>query len=176
MTKSAENCEFGQIYWRNTLWKTLLCSVTEGISAITIMEFTTLTSWMEEQLSLSYLLIGIFDISCADLKGLKVRNSNGSAIKEVRSFDPPMITNTRRKMKCFMKFFFSKCDQIRRKLRIWSHLMKKSSMENFIFWAMWNLWFFVNLKCFFALFTLHPPSSDISSVYLKFSSIRNSRS
>ena len=29
--------------------------------------------------------------------------------------------------------FFSKCDQIRRKLRIWSHLLKKSLMENFIF-------------------------------------------
>ena len=36
-----------------------------------------------------------------------------------------------------MKFpiidFFSKCDQIRRKLRIWSHLLKKCLMENFIF-------------------------------------------
>ena len=29
--------------------------------------------------------------------------------------------------------FFSKCDQTRRKLRIWSHLMKKSLMENFLF-------------------------------------------
>ena len=27
----------------------------------------------------------------------------------------------------------SKCDQILRKLRIWSHLLKKSLMENFIF-------------------------------------------
>ena len=32
-----------------------------------------------------------------------------------------------------MKDFFSKCDQIRRKLRIWSHLLKKSIIENFIF-------------------------------------------
>ena len=31
-----------------------------------------------------------------------------------------------------MKDFFSKCDQIHRKLRIWSHLLKKSLMENFI--------------------------------------------
>ena len=29
--------------------------------------------------------------------------------------------------------FFSKYDQIRKKLRIWSHLLKKSLMENFIF-------------------------------------------
>ena len=32
-----------------------------------------------------------------------------------------------------IKDFFSKCDQIRRKLPIWSHLLKKSLMENFIF-------------------------------------------
>ena len=30
-----------------------------------------------------------------------------------------------------IKNFFSKCDQIRRKLQIWSHLQKKSLMENF---------------------------------------------
>ena len=36
-------------------------------------------------------------------------------------------------MKFFIKDFFSECDQIRRKLRIWSHLLKKSLMGNFIF-------------------------------------------
>ena len=41
--------------------------------------------------------------------------------------------NTAQKMKFFITDFFSKCDQIRRKLRIWSHLLKKSIMENFIF-------------------------------------------
>ena len=37
------------------------------------------------------------------------------------------------KMKFSIKDFFSKCDQIRSFLRILSHLLKKSSMENFIF-------------------------------------------
>ena len=32
-----------------------------------------------------------------------------------------------------IKDFFSKYVQIRRKLRIWSHLLKKSLMGNFIF-------------------------------------------
>ena len=32
-----------------------------------------------------------------------------------------------------MKSFFSKYDQIRSKLWIWSHLLKKSLMENIIF-------------------------------------------
>ena len=43
------------------------------------------------------------------------------------------LTVTAQKMKFSIKDFFSKCDQIRRKLRIWSHLLKKSWMENFIF-------------------------------------------
>ena len=34
-----------------------------------------------------------------------------------------------------IKDFFSKCDQIRRTQRIWSNLLKKSFMENFIFCA-----------------------------------------
>ena len=38
-------------------------------------------------------------------------------------------------MKYSIKDFFSKRDQIRRKLRIWSHLLKKSLLENFIFCA-----------------------------------------
>ena len=43
--------------------------------------------------------------------------------------------HTAQKMKFCTKDFFSKCDQIRRKLRIWSHLLKKSLIENFIFCA-----------------------------------------
>ena len=38
-------------------------------------------------------------------------------------------------MKFSITDFFSKCDQICRKLRIWSHLLKKSMMGNFIFCA-----------------------------------------
>ena len=36
-------------------------------------------------------------------------------------------------MKFSIKDFFSNCDQIRSFLRIWSHLLKKSLMENVIF-------------------------------------------
>ena len=39
------------------------------------------------------------------------------------------------KIKFPIKDFFSKCGQIRMKQRIWSHLRKKSLMENFIFCA-----------------------------------------
>ena len=42
---------------------------------------------------------------------------------------------TAQKMKFSIKDFFSKCDQIRSFLRIWSNLLKKSSLENFIFCA-----------------------------------------
>ena len=36
-------------------------------------------------------------------------------------------------MKFSIKSFFRKCDRIRRKLRIWSQLLKKTLKENFIF-------------------------------------------
>ena len=39
------------------------------------------------------------------------------------------------KMKFLIKDFFRKCDQIHRKLQIWSHILKISLMENFIFRA-----------------------------------------
>ena len=39
------------------------------------------------------------------------------------------------KMNFSIKDFFSKCDQIHSFQRIWSHLLKKFLMENFIFCA-----------------------------------------
>ena len=42
---------------------------------------------------------------------------------------PCYIVFTAQKMKFSIKDFFSKCD----KIRIWTHLLKKSLMENFIF-------------------------------------------
>ena len=61
---------------------------------------------------------------------------------EMCNFEPPEAGSetffskyTEQEMKFSIKDFFSKCDQIRRKLRIWSHLLKKSLMQNFIFCA-----------------------------------------
>ena len=45
------------------------------------------------------------------------------------------VPNTVQKVKFSLKDFFSKCDQIRSFLRIRSHLLKKSLMENFIFFC-----------------------------------------
>ena len=60
------------------------------------------------------------------------------------------------KMKFSIKDFFSKCDQIRKKLRIWSHLLKKSIMENFLFCAVvaaregsiWDYYFWLGVTSF----------------------------
>ena len=43
--------------------------------------------------------------------------------------------NTAQRMKLFIKDFFSKCDQICSFLQIWSHLLKKALVEDFIFCA-----------------------------------------
>ena len=53
------------------------------------------------------------------------------SLKSVRSSEDYAA----QKMKFLIKDFSSKCDQIRRKLRIWSHLLEKSLMENFFFCA-----------------------------------------
>ena len=45
------------------------------------------------------------------------------------------VQYTAQKMKFSIKDFFSKSDQILSFLRIWSHLLTKSKMENFIFCA-----------------------------------------
>ena len=44
-----------------------------------------------------------------------------------------LTDNTAQKMECSIKAFFGKCDQIRKFLRIGSHLLKTCLMEHFIF-------------------------------------------
>ena len=48
-------------------------------------------------------------------------------------------TAKKKKKEVFLKYFFGKYDQIYRKLQIWSHSLKKSLMENFIFCAVWSV-------------------------------------
>ena len=52
-----------------------------------------------------------------------------------KSLTTDYLNVTAQKINSSIKDFFSKWDQIRSFLRIWSHLMKKSLMENFIFCA-----------------------------------------
>ena len=53
------------------------------------------------------------------------------------------VPDIAQKMKFSIKYVFSKCDQIYNKLRIWSHLLNKPLIENFIFCAVpissWSL-------------------------------------
>ena len=54
-------------------------------------------------------------------------------------------------MKFSVKDFFSKCNQICRKQRIWSHLLKKSLMQNFIIFVHCFFWSIrVKIQCFVA--------------------------
>ena len=61
---------------------------------------------------------------------LTILQSEYQQIFSYRSFAKSLSLH--KKMKFSIKEFFSKCDQIRRTLRIWSHLMKKSLMEFFV--------------------------------------------
>ena len=60
--------------------------------------------------------------------GVLSSNPFGDSIVDV-------VFYTAQEMKFSIKDFFSKRDQIRSFLRIWSHSLKKSLMENFIFCA-----------------------------------------
>ena len=77
-------------------------------------------------------------------------NSWGSFAKKTDVADQKGNNCTAQKIKFYIKDFFSKSDQIRRKLRIWSLLLKKSLMENFIFCAVLipfcNTWQFTAIK------------------------------
>ena len=53
---------------------------------------------------------------------------------------PQIFSITAQIIKFSIKDFFSKRDQIRRKLRIWSNLLKKPLMENFLFCAVYSLY------------------------------------
>ena len=46
--------------------------------------------------------------------------------------------NTAQGVKIPIEYFFNKCDQIHSFLRIWSHLLKKTLMENFFFFVQCN--------------------------------------
>ena len=54
------------------------------------------------------------------------------------AFERKKSSHTAHKIKYSIKDFLSKCDQIHRKLRIWSNLLEKSIMENFYF-VQWQL-------------------------------------
>ena len=68
----------------------------------------------------------------------------GPSLECQRDFCRFWKSYTAQKTKFSIKDFFTKCDQIRRKLWIWSHLLKKSLMENFI---LCDRWFVFNKHC-----------------------------
>ena len=69
----------------------------------------------------------------------------------LKTYQSPQKTTTTQKIKFSNKDFFSKYDQIRRFLRIWSHLLKKSLMENFTFCAVYLVHYCLDCKLFMAI-------------------------
>ena len=84
-------------------------------------------------------------------------NISNCLVRDRRQFSPRI---TAQKLKFSIKDFFSKCDQICSFPWIWSHLLKKSLMENFIFCAVqlasFFPWFFQAQTGFYRLFFCHP--------------------
>ena len=70
-------------------------------------------------------------LSIINTKKRNYKSDIALKVLKVTQFD--IGSQIAQKMKFSIKDFFSKCDQILRKLRIWSYLLKKSFMENFVF-------------------------------------------
>ena len=86
---------------------------------------------------------GILPIKAIKVEGLKIFTPKQNlqklpmALAQVKAGSIPE-NFTAQKMKFFIKDFFSKYDKIRSLLRIWSHLLKKSFIVNFIFCAVFT--------------------------------------
>ena len=63
----------------------------------------------------------------------------GNGLKSLNFVGNLCSLHAAQKMKFSVKDFFSKCDKIRRKLRIWSHLMKKSLIRKLYFLCSYTL-------------------------------------
>ena len=68
-------------------------------------------------------------------------------------FANQISTDNAQKMKISIKDFFSKCDQIHRKLRMWSHLLKKFLVEIHYFDRTINI--YLSMDCQFNCFATH---------------------
>ena len=70
---------------------------------------------------------------------LKPRKLETEFRSETSELNKLGLSYTTQKIKFSIEDFFSKCDQIRHFRRIWSHLLMKFLMENFIFCAVSNI-------------------------------------
>ena len=77
----------------------------------------------------------ILHVSNLDQTALQTVQYQGFGEIDVMDCKCFAVKVTAQKIKFSVKDFFSKCDQTRSNLRIWSHLLKKLLMENFIFCA-----------------------------------------
>ena len=86
------------------------------------------------KLSKFYLFISLIFIIAGTMQSYGKREHYWLKISSIMQY-PRRVTA--QKMKFSTKDFFSKCGQIRIFSRIWSHLLGKSLMENFIFLCSW---------------------------------------
>ena len=101
--------------------------------------------------------------TCTCWFGFANRKINCS-IKKIHQKYFKKNSHTTQKMKFSIKYFFSKCDQILRKLRIGSHLLKKYLMENFIFCAVSQPWTYIrrleDIQDILCKFNINPVFSE----------------
>ena len=75
------------------------------------------------------------------LKALKQEKKDNSNSNTSNKDLPHLLLSLRKRMEFSIRDFSNICDQIRSFLRIWSHLLEKSSVENFIICALMTHYF-----------------------------------
>ena len=146
---------------KSNLWKAFkllsLSSESDGLVVVDVEESQTLIYYIYyTTLLLYYIILLINCIFSADFPGVESlwKHTVSAEFRE-------NCTNTEQKMKFSIKDFFSKCDQIHRKLQIWSYLLEKSLMESFNFCAVKTL-----RKMYLSAMFPHPEISWIPSRHL----------
>ena len=104
-------------FWQNSSWWLLIC--TRNIICSRQNKSETPDKWLK-----------MFLCTLLELHICNKGKTNAVSLIQIK-----VKTITAQKIKFSIKDFFSKCDQIRRKLRIWSHLLNKFLIENLIFCA-----------------------------------------
>ena len=104
----------------------------------TLFHFCQLLCWESSYFQTRAVLIGQMNPRNSGHQILLFQIQQGAMASHLNSV---INSYTAQKMKFFIEDFFSKCDQIRSFLRIWSHLLKKSLMENFSFLCSDATWF-----------------------------------
>ena len=114
------------------IWNSSKCNGIRTYNHLVLTQTLNQFGQMYEWLFTNYVVVGLNPVVVKQILIFFLKKSNVLANLLSKVWQRVQY-GTAQKVKFSIKDFFSKCDQIHRKLRIWSHLLKKPLLENSIF-------------------------------------------